>query len=366
MRKLYIFLLMVLVEACSPSGYEIDGTVNGISEGKVYMISFLKTVPDTLAVAQVRDGHFHVEGECLGVIPALLMVDGQGMGGIPIYLEKGRYHVELDARDVRKWRIEGGGESQRLSNEYQQIDRCANQAVDSIRDEFMEAIKEPESPRFLQLRAHIDSILLVAEERRMLFLKQHADSYLALNDCAVRAYAMALEDLQAAFGRFSEEMQNSYAGKAIAERIQKMESLAPGRIAPDFTLATPDGESFTMHSVKAKVKLLDFWASWCAPCRVLIPQLRDLYQELHPQGFEILGISFDDRRDVWARAIEEERMSWPQGSDLKGFQPGLPLTELYAISGIPHMVLLDGDNRIVLVNPSMEQLEKEIVRLLKK
>ena len=157
-----------------------------------------------------------------------------------------------------------------------------------------------------------------------------------------------------------------YAGKAIAERIQKMESLAPGRIAPDFTLATPDGESFTMHSVKAKVKLLDFWASWCAPCRVLIPQLRDLYQELHPQGFEILGISFDDRRDVWARAIEEERMSWPQGSDLKGFQPGLPLTELYAISGIPHMVLLDGDNRIVLVNPSMEQLEKEIVRLLKK
>ena len=352
--------------SCSPKGYEIEGTVAGVEEGRVAIVSFLRAVPDTLAEAPVREGRFHVEGTCDGVIPALLMVDGQGMGGIPIYLENGKYRVALDAGNVHNWKIDGGGEAQRLSNEYQSFDLSANRAIDSFRSEFMAAISQPESPRFRELKARVDSILRSADEQRARFMRLHADSYVALNDCAVRAYNMPLDTLRAVFSRFSPAMRGSYAGVVITEAIAKLESLAPGQPAPDFTVNDPDGNPFSMCSIPAKAKLIDFWASWCAPCRALTPQLRALYDELHPQGFEIVGVSFDDRREDWLCAIEEEKLPWPQGSDLKGFAMGLPLTDLYAISGIPCLVLLDAENRIVAVNPPVERLREMVLELLKK
>ena len=365
MRKILLLWLAIWSVSCSPKGYVIDGVVEGMAEGRVCVVSFLKKLPDTLAVAPVEDGRFHIEGECAGVIPAVLMVDGWGLGGLPIYLENARFNAVLDMRNVHNWRIEGGGESQRLSNEYQAIDLAGNRAIDSFRDEFMEAIKEPQSQRFQELQSRVDSILNTTTRQRQLFLQRHADSYVALNDCVVQAYDMPLDNLKAAFERFPLAMRESYAGQVLAAQIRKKESLEPGQPAPDFTVDAPDGHSFSMRSVEAKAKLIDFWASWCAPCRALTPQLRDLYDELHSQGFEIVGISFDDQREAWLRAIEEERLPWPQGSDLRGFAPGVPLMELYAISGIPHLVLLDGDNRIVAVNPPMDQLRDMVIGLLK-
>ena len=366
MRKVYLLLVVILGISCSQKGYVIDGTVEGMTEGSVSVISFLNTTPDTLAVAQVRDGHFKMRGECEGVIPAVVMIDGQGMGGVPIYLENADYQVELNVRNVHAWRIEGGGESQRLSNAYQSIDIAANRVVDNIREDFMEAMKEPESPRFQKLRRQLDSILECAANQRRLFLERYPDSYLALNECAVQSYRMSLEELRDRFELFPPELKASYAGKAIVKQIQKKESLAPGQPAPDFTVNAPDGRPFSLYSVRAKVKLIDFWASWCVPCRELTPRLKEIYEELHPQGFEIVGVSLDNQKEAWERAIDEEQMPWPQGSDLKGFEPGLPLMELYAIGGIPHLVLLDGENRIVEVNPSVENLREQILELLEK
>ena len=150
MRKVYLLLVVILGISCSQKGYVIDGTVEGMTEGSVSVISCLSTTPDTLAVAQVRDGHFKMRGECEGVIPAVVMIDGQGMGGVPIYLENADYQVELNARNVHAWRIEGGGESQRLSNAYQSIDIAANRVVDNIREDFMEAMDKFGDEQLLQ------------------------------------------------------------------------------------------------------------------------------------------------------------------------------------------------------------------------
>lgn len=108
-----------------------------------------------------------------------------------------------------------------------------------------------------------------------------------------------------------------------------------------------------------------FWASWCAPCRALTPQLVKLYNEFHEQGLEIIGISLDDKKEAWIKAIEEENIPWFQGSKLDGFKPDNPLNQLYGIHGIPHIVLLNTDNQIVVTTTDIKILREEILKLFK-
>ena len=142
-----------------------------------------------------------------------------------------------------------------------------------------------------------------------------------------------------------------------------MESLSVGRVAPDFTVQTPEGKSFTMYSVKAKLKIIDFWASWCGPCRGENPHVVEIYKEYHPKGLEIFGVSLDNNKEAWVKAIADDGLVWKHGSDLKGWQSAP--AQLYSVTGIPHTVLLDENNKIIAKNLRGDELKQKIAELLK-
>ena len=98
-----------------------------------------------------------------------------------------------------------------------------------------------------------------------------------------------MDELKKRFGLLSAELQQNALGKAINEQICKKEALAAGQVAPDFTVQNAEGKSFTLYSIKAKMKIIDFWASWCAPCRALTPQLKKLYEEFTTGGLKSWG-----------------------------------------------------------------------------
>ena len=152
-------------------------------------------------------------------------------------------------------------------------------------------------------------------------------------------------------------------GKNISERIQKLSAVAVGKVAPDFTLNTPDGKPLSMHSIKGKVKLIDFWASWCGPCRGENPHVVEIYKEYHPKGLEIFGVSLDNNKEAWVKAIADDGLVWKHGSDLKGWQSAP--AQLYSVSGIPHTVLLDENNKIIAKNLRGDELKQKIAELLK-
>ena len=150
----------------------------------------------------------------------------------------------------------------------------------------------------------------------------------------------------------------------IAAGYEQYKTIENGTMpAPDFTLTTPDGKALTLSSLQGKVVLIDFWASWCGPCRKENPNLVKLYEKYKNKGFTILSVSLDDKETAWKTAIEQDGLVWPNHvSDLKGWQS--PMTQVYGFNSIPHTVLVSKDGKILGVGLRGELLEQKIKSIL--
>lgn len=130
-----------------------------------------------------------------------------------------------------------------------------------------------------------------------------------------------------------------------ATRVEVERKLAPGKPAPEITQPTPDGNLFSLSDLKGKVVLIDFWASWCGPCRRDNPEVVRMYNRFNSKGFEILGVSLDKDRTAWLNAIAKDGLIWNQVSDLKYWQSDAALS--YGVKSIPHTVLVDRNGNII-------------------
>lgn len=150
------------------------------------------------------------------------------------------------------------------------------------------------------------------------------------------------------YGVLGEGAKTSFFGKAVAEKLAALRNLEVGGTAPDFRAATLNGDTVSLYSITGKVKLVDFWASWCGPCRAENPNVRKIYDKYHAAGLEIIGVSLDTKKQDWAKAIRDDKLSWIHVSDLGGWQS--ELGRLYAVKAVPCTYLLDEHNRVVAKN----------------
>ncbi|HEY6901272.1 MAG TPA: TlpA disulfide reductase family protein [Puia sp.] len=132
----------------------------------------------------------------------------------------------------------------------------------------------------------------------------------------------------------------------------------------DFTLKTPEGESLKLSSLRGQVVLVDFWASWCLPCRAAIPHLKELYAQYHGEGMEIVSISIDARDDAWRRAMMQEKMPWKQVMDsYKGTGDYSDMALSYGVKMIPYTLLVDKEGKAIAVNPDPPALDAALKKL---
>src|SRR5690606_12128667 len=126
-----------------------------------------------------------------------------------------------------------------------------------------------------------------------------------------------------AYEKFPEAVKNSTLGKVLKERLDELAVTAVGQPAPEIAGKSPQGQEIALSKVKGKITLIDFWASWCQPCRAENPNVVKLYEKYHPKGFNILGVSLDTDAEKWKQAISEDGLVWNHVSDLQGWESAL-------------------------------------------
>ncbi|MFK7808272.1 MAG: TlpA family protein disulfide reductase [Saprospiraceae bacterium] len=159
------------------------------------------------------------------------------------------------------------------------------------------------------------------------------------------------------------EDQNIPALAAMKKRVDMAKNFLTGAVAPDFGQPTPEGDTLMLSDLRGKIVLVDFWASWCGPCRRENPNVIKVYEKYKDKGFDVLGVSLDRSKDPWLKAIKKDQLPWHQISDLRGWKN--EVAQLYSISSIPHTMLVDREGKIIARNLRGPQLEAALKEIFK-
>lgn len=165
------------------------------------------------------------------------------------------------------------------------------------------------------------------------------------------------------FEALSEKYRTSKKGKEVDQRIKSVKLTAPGAEAPNFTMKGVDGKPVSLTDLRGKTVLLEFWASWCGPCRGENPNLKKQYELYKAKGFEILGVSLDSDQKKWEDAIAKDGIPWIHVSDLKGW--GNEAGILYGVSGVPAGFLIGPDGKVIGKDLRGESLNAKLEELFK-
>ncbi|MDR0982689.1 MAG: AhpC/TSA family protein [Culturomica sp.] len=366
MRNLLLSIIVAVctLSACTGPGYTIKGEASG-REGNVILLTINGRNIDTLSTAKLKDGKFTVKGSVADTsLPELvyLTLEGGMNNMLVFFLENANYTAVFNSEDPSLSTIEGT-QSQTILNEFRKMSKSLNKEGGRLQEEYKNAKEEGNQVKADSIEDVYDALADKNAEQEKELLRANNDNFVASFIVSQKMQRADLEEIKELYEILSENARINRFGKEVADKIAKLEVVSIGQVAPDFTLNTDKDELFSLSQLKGKAKVIDFWASWCGPCRNANPEMVKLYNKYHKKGLEVLGVSVDKNKEAWLKAIADDKLPWKQVIDDKS-SDNSP-SRVYNVAFIPHVVLLDANNVIIAKNLHGEELENKIKELLK-
>lgn len=222
--------------------------------------------------------------------------------------------------------------------------------------------KAQNTPDFDSISASLEIEFDKMMEKQSLEIKQFIESHPGSLANLAAAENLDMEKEVDFYIKIENDLMNKYPDleyvRAFSLRLSDAKKLLPGAEAPDFILKTPEGKDVALSSFRGKIIMIDFWASWCKPCRAENPNVVKLYNKYNQKGFEIIGVSLDKTKEEWVNAIKSDGLKWTHVSDLQ-FWNSL-VVKLYGIQGIPQTILVDKDGKIIAKGLRGKALESKL------
>ncbi len=364
-----ICLPLVLATHCGkkPAGnYSMDVTVEG--NPMQVLLNYNVDGESRIDTAAMRDGMFRFEGTALEPTPATLIVNYASAEGsrtpifhAPVILEAG----EIKANVPQQWA--DATVTGTVSNDEQRewLDMIApfEAKAQALNERFMSLPVEEREAAMPGIEAEYNKLNDQAMSMARNYIEGHPDSWFALHSVLGNAIEGQDPDkAQALLDGFTERLRNTALGQEWQATIDSWRVVAIGAVAPDFSQSGPDGQQIKLSDLRGKWVLIDFWASWCGPCRQENPNVVAAYNEFKDKGFTILGVSLDSNKDAWVAAIAADGLDWAHVSDLQGWGNGA--AKLYSVHNIPNNFLLNPEGVIVARQLRGEKLHAELAKHL--
>lgn len=222
--------------------------------------------------------------------------------------------------------------------------RIDEQIVELIKKQYGKGSVSTEDTAFEKIKTSKDSLNnIMFHPFLMKFIKEHVDSYVSIYVLNENKSSLNFKQIAEIYKLFTTEIKNSTLGKSISDYLKGAESSQIGSFVNDFTLQTDQDKPFDFAQLKGKYIVLDFWASWCVPCRQSFPHMKEIYTKYKEKDFEILHISIDKNKDAWLAAVSKENIPWTQLLDNKGIS-----LKMFAVTSVPTTYLIDKDGKILM------------------